>query len=293
MLSAMTNRSEADEGRGALRRLPRSITLDRATDLTITVGLGVLLAVGFAASYATLLELAVTAGGYPPWLAPAVPLAFDLGIVVLSLKVVRAAREGRTAPVLRMLVVVLSVSTVVANAAAASGPAGSLLHAVPPAMFVVCFESVIASTRRHALERFGLVPPKLPRVRGVRWALAPWPTFTSWRSAVLERDLFEQAAPRSAPKRVETPRPERPVTTIDAPRPLKIVAPPKRRPGGTKRADFDTLLATAKRVAIRDDLPPYTQRSLVAALKGEGLACGSQRALDLLEALSADTRQEA
>jgi hypothetical protein len=269
-------------------------TIDQVTDATITVGLGVLLAVGFAASYTTLLDLAVAEGGYPAWLAPAVPLAFDLGIVVLSLKVVRAAREGRTAPVLRVLVVALSIATVAANASAATGPAGAVLHAIPPAMFVVCFESVIASTRRHALERFGLVPPKLPRVRGVRWILAPWTTYTTWRRAVLERDLFEQ--PHAAPKRTPQPIPERPAPAVEAPRPLRIVTPAKRKTAGTKRVDFATLLATAQPMALdraRNGEAPFTQRTLTAALKGAGLACGSQRALELLDALNADTRQEA
>ena len=108
--------------------------LDRAIDLAITSGLVVLVLVGFAASYRTLRDLAAAAGGYPAWLAPAIPLSFDLGIVVLSLKVARAAREGRTAPVLRLLVAALSTATLAANAAAATTPAARLLHAVPPAM---------------------------------------------------------------------------------------------------------------------------------------------------------------
>ena len=154
--------------------------VDQSIDLAIMVGLGVLILVGFATSYRTLRDLAATEGGYPVWLAPAVPLSFDLGIVVLSLKVARAAREGRTAPVLRLLVAALSAATVVANAASATSPTARLLHAVPPAMFVVCFESVIISSRRAALDARGLLPAPLPRMRPVRWVPfqsphSPWP----------------------------------------------------------------------------------------------------------------------
>ncbi len=66
------------------------------------------MAIGFVASWETLRDLAASTGGFSPWLAPVVPLSFDLGIVVLSLKVVLAAREGRSATALRDLVVALS-----------------------------------------------------------------------------------------------------------------------------------------------------------------------------------------
>ncbi len=62
------------------------------------------MAIEFVASWETLRDLAASVGGFSPWLAPVVPLSFDLGIVVLSLKVVLAAREGRSATALRALV---------------------------------------------------------------------------------------------------------------------------------------------------------------------------------------------
>jgi Protein of unknown function (DUF2637) len=163
----------------------RGQRLDTAMDLAIAGGLVVLILVGFAASYRTLRDLAATAGGYPSWLAPAIPLSFDLGIVVLSLKVARAAREGRTAPVLRLLVAALSTATLAANAAAATTGAARLLHAVPPAMFVICFESVVITARRAALERQGLLPQPLPRLRLARWMLAPRSSWSAWRASVL------------------------------------------------------------------------------------------------------------
>jgi hypothetical protein len=145
----------------------------------------VLVSVGFVTSYATLSSLAVHRGQFPQWLAPAVPLAFDVGIITMSLKVCRLAREGRSAVLLRLLIAALCVCTVVANAAAGVDWAARVLHAVPPAMFVVCFESVVVSVRRHALQRMGLTPAPLPRVRGVRWLLAPRGTWVRWRAMVL------------------------------------------------------------------------------------------------------------
>ena len=136
--------------------------VDRLIDCAVTVGVCVLILVGFATSYRTLVDLAVSEAQYPRWLAPAVPLSFDLGIVVLSLKVAQAARQGRQAPVLRLLVAFLSIATVLVNASSAPSTTARLLHAVPPAMFVICFESVITSLRQHRhgpQDQGGRTPP--------------------------------------------------------------------------------------------------------------------------------------
>ena len=142
-------------------------------DRAITVGLVVLILVGFAASYRTLRDLAATAGGYPTWLAPAIPLSFDLGIVVLSLKVARAAREGRTAPVLRLLVAALSAP-----------PSRQTPPPRPPQLpgsCTPCHQRCSSSASRASSspraaahsERRGLLPSPLPRLRLARWILAP------------------------------------------------------------------------------------------------------------------------
>lgn len=140
----------------------RGWDLDRAMDAAITTGLTLLITVGFATSYRTLRDLAITEAGYPPWLAPTVPLSLDLGIIVLSLKVVRTARDGRTALTLRLLVIGLSLVTVLANASAADTLTASLLHALPPAMFVICFESIVITQRRDALAARGSCPSHSP-----------------------------------------------------------------------------------------------------------------------------------
>ena len=155
-------------------------TIDRTIELAIATGVAVLVAIGFVTSYETLRSLAVTDGGFAPWLAPAVPLSFDLGIIVLILKIAAAARQGRHALAHRALVAALSVATVAVSGTASTGTAGRLLHAVPPAMFVICFEGLIADPRRDAL------PGLRPRVG--RWAanlLAPITTVRRWREEVL------------------------------------------------------------------------------------------------------------
>lgn len=105
--------------------------LDQAAAGVVGAGVVCLVLIGFVASYQTLRDLAVSAGSFSPWLAPAVPLSFDLGIVILSLKVVLAARQGRPAVCLRLLVAGLSTATVVANASAALSGVGRLMHIVP------------------------------------------------------------------------------------------------------------------------------------------------------------------
>jgi len=163
-------------------------TADRTAELAVAIGVVMLVLIGFAASYATLRDLAVSAGRFSPWLAPVVPLSFDLGIVVLSLKVVLAAKEGRSAIWLRLLVVGLSAATVAANASAAPSIIGRLLHAIPPAMFVICFESVTGSARREALSLRG-TNVATPSVRPMLLALAPLTTLRQWRRQVLQAQL--------------------------------------------------------------------------------------------------------
>ncbi len=158
--------------------------IDRAATTAVAGGVVLLVLIGFAASYATLRDLAVSAGRFSPWLAPVVPLSFDLGIVVISLKVVLAAKQGRSAIWLRLLVAGLSAATVAANASAAPSVIGRLLHAVPPAMFVVCFESVTGSARRDALRAQGAAIA-VPPVHPLLLLLAPIVTCRSWRREVL------------------------------------------------------------------------------------------------------------
>lgn len=196
-MTSTSDRTDPTQADSRPQRL--SGRLNQAVDVATATGITVLIVVGFATSYRTLRDLAVVQGGYPLWLAPAVPLSFDLGIVVLSLKVIRAAREGRSAPVMRLLVAALSTATVVANASAAGTLTAQLLHAVPPAMFVICFESVVVTARRRALTRMGLVPEPLPRLRIAQWLLAPRVSWRAWRELVLNDRTVTAGHPNPDP----------------------------------------------------------------------------------------------
>jgi Protein of unknown function (DUF2637) len=263
-----------------LRPSPRNAArpgelVDRLIDLAIMVGLVVLILVGFLTSYRTLLELAVTAGGYPRWLAPAVPLSFDLGIVVLSLKVARSAREGRTAPVMRLLVAGLSAATVTANASAASTMSAKLLHAVPPAMFVICFESVIISARRRALADQDLLPSPLPRLRTAQWLLAPLDTCRLWRSRVLAQP---DQAPRNESK-IQAAAAAVPTRALTSRRPAIVEIPHEATPPSVAGrdaivrellADSPSVTAPGLRVALADRghvVSLRTAQRLVAAVR--------------------------
>jgi hypothetical protein len=157
--------------------------------------MAVLVLIGFTASYQTLRDLAVSPGDFAPWLAPAVPLSFDVGIAILSLKVVLAAREAQSAVFLRLLVSGLSAGTVVANAGAATSFVGGLMHAVPPAMFVICFESVAVSARRRSLAEAGRAATSLPSFPLALWLLDPRGTWRSWRRLTLQTAAGHHPSP--------------------------------------------------------------------------------------------------
>lgn len=253
--------------------------LDQLLDSAILAGLTVLILVGFAASYRTLRDLAATVGGYPQWLAPAVPLSFDLGIVVLSLKVARGAREGRTAPLLRLLVGVLSAATVAANASAAATWAAGILHAVPPAMFVICFESVIVSARRRSLAAMGLMPEPLPRLRAAQWLLAPRETWTCWRGQILAgiggQELRQHparpgasSAPAPTPAEPSTSTVTFPVTTSPSRERVSVVRELLRdEPQASTARIVEALNSQGHTVSLRT-----AQRLRAQAMRGEPAA---------------------
>lgn len=187
------------------------VTIDRTIERATATGVAVLVIIGFVTSYETLRSLAVTDGGFAHWLAPAVPLSFDLGIIVLSLKIVAAAREGRHAVVHRALVAVLSTATVAVNSSASNGTAGQLLHAIPPAMFVTCFEGLIADARREAMAG------RPPSGGWKASMLAPVTTMRSWREDVLRSALLDLPDARAARLPALSSGPAAPTTARPAP----------------------------------------------------------------------------
>ncbi|MCI2238119.1 DUF2637 domain-containing protein [Paenibacillus sp. TRM 82003] len=247
--------------RASASRSPAA-SFDVLAERAAGVGVAVLIVTGFVSSYTTLRDLAVEVGQFPGWLAPVVPLSFDVGIVVLSLKVLLAARAGRTAPVLRALVLILSIATVLANGASSPHLVGRLLHAVPSAMFVVCFETVVTAARRQALRERGSDATDA-RFRPVRWALAPRQTWTTWRTSV----LTDPAEPAPAVARPEpTPLP---AAEAALPRPLPQPTAPEHpsRPRPSTSGKADRLSVAA---AIVRDQPDVTAAALAQALDAAG-----------------------
>jgi hypothetical protein len=89
-------------------------------------------------------------------------------------------------------------------------------------MFVVCFESVIITARRRALQARGAWPEPIPRQHPLRWMLAPRQTWHRWTSSVLEPGSLD--TDRRLPDRVT-------VTQLDitgGPRELPPVDVPAR-----------------------------------------------------------------
>jgi hypothetical protein len=250
-------------------------TPDRAAAVAVAVGVVLLVLIGFAANYATLRDLAVSAGRFSPWLAPVVPLSFDLGIIVLSLKVVLAAKQGRSAVWLRLLVAGLSAVTVAANASAAPTVIGRLLHAIPPAMFVICFESATGSARREVLCGRD-TNMTVPSVRPMLLVLAPVTTVRQWRRQVLQA-LPQQAA--GGRERVPELMNTEPVVAARTPRPVDEAEPLHRRTGVVRPArdgNAAARLACAE-AALRAN-PELTAAALADALRSRGHGCSVRTA---------------
>lgn len=263
---------------------------DRAAAAVVGAGVVLLVFVGFTASYATLRDLAVSAGRFSPWLAPIVPLSFDLGIVVLSLKVVLAAREGRSAVLLRLLVAGLSASTVVTNASAAPTLIGRLLHAIPPAMFVVCFESVTGSARRGAMRAQGAAVT-VPSVRPLLLLLAPLVTCRNWRREVLEELRRTPASAVPAPGFGSMPMRERAAESATALQSAKE-ATLRHRPGHTGGAvggDASQARLRYAQAELRAN-PKLTAAALADLLRLGGHPCSVRTAQRVkAQALAAHT----
>ncbi|GAA2686863.1 DUF2637 domain-containing protein [Streptomyces lunalinharesii] len=182
-------RKEANENRTA------GEWLDWATSTATTAGTYALIGMGFTASYDTIRGIARKRGHFGDTMSNIVPLSFEGGIIILSLHVIREARKGRRAPILRTLVALGALATLITNFSANSTDlAGQLTHVVPVAMFIVCFEYLVHSVRRKALEDMGLVPPPMPSLRTVEWLLNFGDTFSRWRLMALHNiDSPDQA----------------------------------------------------------------------------------------------------
>jgi Protein of unknown function (DUF2637) len=152
-----------------------------AVGVSVMLGLG-LAAYGVAGSYQTVSGLAERRG-VP--LAPMVPVGIDgglIGVVVLDLVL---SWIGQPIGWLRQFVRVLTVGTVVANAAAGWPDLVSAgLHVAAPLMLLAMVEAGRTVLLRRIKSPDGRTCDPIP---AARWVLAPWPTWLMWRRMVLWR----------------------------------------------------------------------------------------------------------
>ncbi|WP_262505660.1 DUF2637 domain-containing protein [Streptomyces sp. TRM68367] len=154
----------------------------------VAAGAVIIAGIGFAGSYAAVRELAVEKGfGNFSYVFP---IGVDAGICVLLALDLLLTWIRMPFPLLRQTAWLLTVATVVFNAAAATDPLGRAMHAVIPVLFVVTVEAA-----RHAVGRIADITADkhMEGVRITRWLLSPLPTFLLWRRMKLwELRSYEQ-----------------------------------------------------------------------------------------------------
>jgi hypothetical protein len=154
---------------------------ERALTVVSSVGGVILAGIGFTGSYDTLKGLAFKHGFGQ--FSYAFPVGVDAGIVVLYALDLYLIRRHTPWPMLRTLAHLLTVATIVFNAAAAPGPVsadpvGTAMHAVIPLMFVAAVEAARRLVVRAADIETGVESQTIP---AARWALAPAATTALWR----------------------------------------------------------------------------------------------------------------
>ncbi|MFB8044166.1 DUF2637 domain-containing protein [Streptomyces hydrogenans] len=148
---------------------------------------GLVGAIGFAASYATL-EKAALGWGFGPGLAAAFPVGVDASIIAfLAMDLVLIHRRTPW-PLLRLSAHLMTAVTIVLNASAQKGglsfSSKTLSHAVMPVLFVIGVEAGRRLVVRAARLAEGHDTEGVP---AHRWALAPWSTWLIWRRMKLWR----------------------------------------------------------------------------------------------------------
>ncbi|MEU3697478.1 DUF2637 domain-containing protein [Streptomyces griseoviridis] len=143
----------------------------------VVFGAVVIAGIGFAGSYAAVLDLAMEKGfGRFSYVFP---IGIDMGICVLLALDLLLTWIRIPFPLLRQTAWVLTAATIAFNGAAAwPDPLGVGMHAVIPVLFVVSVEAA-----RHAIGRIADITADkhMEGVRLTRWLLSPVPTFLLWR----------------------------------------------------------------------------------------------------------------
>ncbi|MBT2206875.1 DUF2637 domain-containing protein [Actinomadura sp. NEAU-AAG7] len=131
-------------------------------------------------SYASVRDVAEPWFGGHAWIVPA---GVDLGILALVSVALLLEWLAMPMPALRWMAMAFTGATVWLNVSAAHGdPAGVVMHAAMPVLFVTFVEAVRHAIRRRAGIAAGTVREGVPLAR---WLLAPISTFRMWRRMVL------------------------------------------------------------------------------------------------------------
>ncbi|MFF8618522.1 DUF2637 domain-containing protein [Streptomyces sp. NPDC015350] len=142
---------------------------------------GAVAAIGFVGSYDAVRGLAEDHGF--GWFSVVLPIGIDAGIVAMyGLDLVMVWRR-MPKPLLRLIAHVLTLATIVFNAASGEKPVredplGALMHGVLPLLFVAVVEAV-----RHLIIRTNrlVLGAESDSVPLHRWILSPWPAWTTYR----------------------------------------------------------------------------------------------------------------
>ncbi|MFE9172501.1 DUF2637 domain-containing protein [Streptomyces kebangsaanensis] len=143
----------------------------------VVAGAVIIAGIGFAGSYAAVLDLALKKGFGK--FSYVFPIGIDAGICVLLALDLLLTWIRIPFPLLRQTAWLLTAATIAFNGAAAwPDPLGVGMHAVIPVLFVVSVEAA-----RHAIGRIADITADkhMEGVRLTRWLLSPVPTFLLWR----------------------------------------------------------------------------------------------------------------
>jgi hypothetical protein len=284
---------------GALGRVERAAA---GAVVALVMLLGVLGAVNSFRAVADAVEPSF--GG----LAWTVPVGVDVGIAVFTALDLLLARLGMRMAGLRLVPWVLVATTIYLNVAGEHDPVAAVAHGVLPCLWVIAVEAASHVVRSHVgLADSSSVVERMDRGRRMvlwetrsysealrrerarllartelqdRWGRWAW----RWRAPRRERALYRlgDLAPAAALAPV----------TVEAPPPVAPRRAARRRPSPV-RVDDRALVAAARAVAdeLAADGEALTRSSLLAGLRGRGLAVSNARAGALLAGLRSDTTE--
>ena len=178
---AVPDAAPSTPGTSAATPAKASRRSDRALTAVAIVGGTILAGIGFTGSYNTLKDLAFDRGFGD--FSYAFPVGIDAGIVVLYALDLYLIRRHTPWPLVRTVAHLLTVLTVVFNAAAAPGPVtadpiGTAMHAAIPILFIVAVEAARRGFVRASDIELGRDSQTIPVAR---WVLAPGATAALWR----------------------------------------------------------------------------------------------------------------